>query len=47
VLFEENSLYKNRTALANLTFHCRLHGLPNDHAQEILAEVGLADHAQG
>ena len=46
MLFEEDSLYKNRTALANLTFHCRLHGLPNDHAQEILAEVGLADHAR-
>jgi ABC-2 type transport system ATP-binding protein len=44
VLFEEDSLYRNRTALANLTFHCRLHGLPKDHAQEILAEVGLADH---
>jgi len=46
VLFEEDSLYKNRTAEANLTFHCRLHGLPKDHAQEILAEVGLADHAR-
>lgn len=45
VLFAEDSLYKYRSPLANLTFDCRLRGLPKSRATEVLAEVGLADRA--
>lgn len=44
VLFADDSLYKNRSPLANLVFHCRLLGLPRSRAVEVLAQVGLADH---
>jgi ABC-2 type transport system ATP-binding protein len=45
VLFAEDSLYKNLSPRANLVFQCRLHGLPKARAEQVLAEVGLADHA--
>ena len=45
VLFAEDSLYKYRSPLANLTFDCRLRGLPKSRAVEVLNEVGLADCA--
>lgn len=45
VLFAEDSLYKNRSPLANLEFQCQLYGLPKAHALAILRQVGLADHA--
>ena len=45
VLFSEDTLYKHQSPRANLKFHCRLHGLPRSRAGEVLAQVGLADHA--
>jgi len=45
VLFAEDTLYKHRSPLANLAFHCRLRGLPKSRADQVLAQVGLADHA--
>jgi ABC-2 type transport system ATP-binding protein len=45
VLFAEDSLYKNRSPLANLEFQCQLYGLPKARALEVLGQVGLADHA--
>jgi ABC-2 type transport system ATP-binding protein len=45
VLFAEDSLYRHRSPLANLVFHCRLHGLPKSRATAVLAQVGLADRA--
>lgn len=45
VLFAEDSLYKYRSPLGNLTFDCRLRGLPKPRAMEVLVEVGLADRA--
>jgi ABC-2 type transport system ATP-binding protein len=44
VLFAEDGLYKQRSVLANLAFHCKLYGLPKSRAVEVMAEVGLADH---
>jgi len=46
VLFRADSLYPNLSARANLTFVCRLHGLPAARADEALTEVGLADRAR-
>jgi ABC-2 type transport system ATP-binding protein len=46
VMFLEDGLYKHRSPLANLTFHCRLHGAPKARAREILDQVGLADQAK-
>jgi ABC-2 type transport system ATP-binding protein len=46
VLFAEDTLYNNQSAQANLNFLCRLYGLPKSQAKEILADVGLADHAR-
>jgi ABC-2 type transport system ATP-binding protein len=46
VLFSEDSLYKRMSPLANLQFQCRLRGLPKSRALEVLAQVGLADHAK-
>jgi ABC-2 type transport system ATP-binding protein len=43
VLFAEDSLYKNLSARANLVFQCRLYGQPLARADEVLAQVGLAD----
>jgi ABC-2 type transport system ATP-binding protein len=45
VMFMEDGLYKHRSPLANLTFHCRLHGVPKARAREVLDQVGLADRA--
>lgn len=45
VVFAENGLYERLSARENLRFHCRLRGLPLARADEVLAEVGLADHA--
>jgi len=46
VLFSEDALYKRRSPLDNLRFHCRLHGLPDTRATQVLNQVGLADHAK-
>lgn len=46
VQFEEDGLYERQTALENLTFHCRLHGLPTSRAENVLASIGLGDHAK-
>ena len=46
VLFSEDGLYPHLSAKANLVFHCRLRGIPRSRADEVLADVGLADHAQ-
>lgn len=45
VLFYDDSLYVHRSPLANLTFHCRIRGLPKSRAERVLVQVGLADHA--
>jgi ABC-2 type transport system ATP-binding protein len=45
VLYAEDGLYPQQTARANLLFYCRLHGVPRARADEVLAKVGLADHA--
>lgn len=46
VLFLEDTLYKRLSPLQNLRFQCRLRGLPNERADEVLALVGLADRAK-
>lgn len=46
VLFADDSLYQQQSARGNLHFHCRLHGLPKSRADDVLALVGLADHAE-
>ena len=43
VMFQDDGLYKHRSPLANLTFHCQLHGISKARAREILDQVGLAD----
>ncbi len=45
VLFQEDNLYRRQSTLANLRFYCRLRRLPPSRAAEVLAQVGLADHA--
>ena len=45
VVFLQDGHYTRQTPKANLQFQCRLWGLPNRRADEILAEVGLADQA--
>jgi ABC-2 type transport system ATP-binding protein len=45
ILFEEDALYQHRSPVANLVFACHLRGLPKSRAVDVLAEVGLADHA--
>jgi ABC-2 type transport system ATP-binding protein len=45
VLFAENALYERRSVRANLSFYCRLRGLPESRADEVLTLVGLADQA--
>ena len=45
VLFREDNLYKRQSARGNLRFYCRLRRLPQSRAAEVLAQVGLADHA--
>jgi ABC-2 type transport system ATP-binding protein len=44
VLFEEDNVYGRQTALWNLKFFCRLRRLPKSRADEVLTQVGLADH---
>jgi ABC-2 type transport system ATP-binding protein len=46
VLFEHDGLYENRPPRGNLLFQCRLYGLPDSRADEVLSRVGLADHAR-
>ncbi|MCP5101532.1 MAG: ATP-binding cassette domain-containing protein [Chloroflexi bacterium] len=46
ILPANNGLYPRLTARQNLTFFCELYGLPAARADEILAQVGLADRAQ-
>ena len=46
VLFAEDSVYKYRSPRDNLVFFCRLRGLPKTRADEVLSQVGLADHAR-
>jgi ABC-2 type transport system ATP-binding protein len=46
VLFYEDGLYKHRTALANLSFHSRLYGIPKSKALDVLDQVGLADRSK-
>ena len=45
VLFAEDNLYKYQTAQGNLAFFSRLHRIPKNRSEEILARVGLADQA--
>jgi ABC-2 type transport system ATP-binding protein len=45
VLFAEDSLYATRTPRANLGFHARLRRLPRARVDDVLALVGLMDHA--
>jgi ABC-2 type transport system ATP-binding protein len=45
VLFAETASYERLTVRANLEFHCRVRGLPLIRAGEVLAQVGLSDHA--
>jgi ABC-2 type transport system ATP-binding protein len=45
VLFEEDNLYKRMSAIGNLHFYCRLYRLPKTRSEEVLDQVGLADHA--
>jgi ABC-2 type transport system ATP-binding protein len=45
VMFQDDGLYRHRSPLANLTFHCRLYGIPKARAREVLDRVGLADRA--
>jgi ABC-2 type transport system ATP-binding protein len=45
VLFAEDGLYPRLSARENLLFHCRLRGLSGARVEEVLAEVGLVDHA--
>jgi ABC-2 type transport system ATP-binding protein len=46
VVFLEDALYKRQSPLKNLRFHCRLRGLSQARASEVLAMVGLADQAR-
>lgn len=45
VLFAEDGLYARQSALGNLVFHGQLHALTRARAADVLAQVGLADHA--
>jgi ABC-2 type transport system ATP-binding protein len=45
VLFFDDGLYKHFSPLQNLRFFCQLQGIPATRADEVLAQVGLADHA--
>jgi ABC-2 type transport system ATP-binding protein len=45
VLFAEDNLYTRQSARANLNFYRRLYKLPSERVDQILDEVGLADHA--
>ena len=45
VLFPEDGLYPRQSARQNLLFQARLYGLPKTRVDEVLTQVGLADHA--
>lgn len=45
VLFAEDNLYSRQSARANLNFYRRLYKLPSERVDQVLDEVGLADHA--
>jgi ABC-2 type transport system ATP-binding protein len=45
VLFPEDGLYGRQTARQNLAFQARLYGLDKSRIDEVLTQVGLADHA--
>ena len=45
VLFSQDSLYTRQSARSNLDFYSRLHQLSKGRVKEVLAEVGLVDHA--
>lgn len=45
VLFAEDGLYTRQTVRANLQFSCSLYGMPAARADQVLAQVGLADQA--
>ncbi len=45
VLFAKDTLYKRQSVKGNLEFLCRLRGLPKSQAAKVMAQVGLADHA--
>lgn len=44
VLFSEDGNYPRQTTRQNLTFQARLYGLKNSRVEEVLTQVGLADH---
>ncbi|MFZ6026402.1 MAG: LytTR family transcriptional regulator DNA-binding domain-containing protein [Chloroflexota bacterium] len=46
VVFREAGLYERQSARENLVFQCGLRGLPARRADEVLAEVGLADQSK-
>jgi len=46
VMFSEDRLYAQRSALSNLVFQCQLYGIPRSRASEVLTQVGLADQAE-
>lgn len=46
VVFAEDSLYKHRTPMGNLKFHCQLRGLLNSRCNEVLLMVGLGDQTK-
>lgn len=45
VLFANDSLYTRQSPRSNLQFQCRLRSLPRERVDEVLTQVGLADHA--
>jgi ABC-2 type transport system ATP-binding protein len=45
VLFAEDNLYRRQSARQNLRFYCRLRRLAAVRAEDVLMQVGLADHA--
>jgi ABC-2 type transport system ATP-binding protein len=46
VLFPEDGLYPRQNARQNLSFQARLYGLPKSRVDEVLTQVGLADHGE-
>jgi len=45
VLFADDNLYTRQSPRSNLEFYRRLYRLPASRVEEVLLEVGLADHA--
>jgi ABC-2 type transport system ATP-binding protein len=46
LLFAEDSLYIRQSARANLRPYAQLYGINKYHIDEVLAQVGLADHTE-